>query len=217
MTNKALISPAFEKGHFDGLVDEGKYLRQSSLYKQILPRTQSRPKTSMISASKNLCNLWLIFCAFLWLIKPRNLFTPLETCLLFLMGRNPRFINDLRLPPPVRRRYLCAYKALYNCRDSFTDVMSTLQNHLFMQNKAKFQKVKLNVTKVLTRDYGQLDTWSIRKNEPKTNPNEPKTNPIFADKTPIRTQTNPIQTQTNPISEEKNAVVFGDWPFYLKL
>jgi hypothetical protein len=42
-----------------------------------------------------------------------------------------------------------------------------------MQNKAKFQKVKLNVTEVLTTDYGQMDTWSIRKNEPKTNPNEP--------------------------------------------
>ncbi len=27
----------------------------------------------------------------------RNLFTPLETCLLFLMGRNPLLINDLRL------------------------------------------------------------------------------------------------------------------------
>ena len=55
--------------------------------------------------------------------------------------------------------------------------MSALQIKLFMQNKAKFQKVKLNVNKVLTKDYDQMDTWSIRKNEPKTNPNEPKTNP----------------------------------------
>ncbi len=31
----------------------------------------------------------------------------------------------------------------------------------------------------------KLDTWSIGKNEPKTNP-------ILANKTPIRTQTNPI-------------------------
>ncbi len=35
-----------------------------------------------------------------------------------------------------------------------------------MQNKAKFQKVKLNVTKVLTKDYDQLDTWSIRITKP---------------------------------------------------
>jgi len=47
-----------------------------------------------------------------------------------------------------------------------------------LQNKAKFQKVKSNVNQVLTKDYEQMDTWSIRKNEPKTNPNEPKTNPI---------------------------------------
>ena len=35
----------------------------------------------------------------------------------------------------------------------------------------------MNVNKVLTKNYEQMDTWSIRKNEPKTNPNEPKTNP----------------------------------------
>jgi hypothetical protein len=51
------------------------------------------------------------------------------------------------------------------------------KNKLFMQNKAKFRKVKFNVNKVLTKDYGKMDTWSIRKNEPKTNPNEPKSNP----------------------------------------
>jgi DNA-binding PadR family transcriptional regulator len=67
-----------------------------------------------------------------------------------------------------------------------------------MQNKAKFRKVKLNVTKVLTTDYVQMDTWSIRKNEPKTNPNEPKTNPILAQKTTQQTQTNPKQTQFKP-------------------
>jgi hypothetical protein len=60
------------------------------------------------------------------------------------------------------------------------------KNNLFMQNEPKSPKVKLNVTKV---------TWSIRKNEPKTNPNEPKTNPILAQKTTQRTQTNPKQTQ----------------------
>ncbi len=42
-----------------------------------------------------------------------------------------------------------------------------------MQNEPKFRKVKLNVTKVLTKDYDQMDTWSIRKNEPKRTQNEP--------------------------------------------
>ncbi len=55
---------------------------------------------------------------------------------------------------------------LYNCKEAFTDVMSALQNILFMQNKANFRKVKLNVNKVITKDYDQMDTWSIRKSKP---------------------------------------------------
>jgi len=58
MVKKALISLAFEKGHFNGLVDEGKYLRQSLLYKQILPRTPSRPKTSVFSVPSVANNLF---------------------------------------------------------------------------------------------------------------------------------------------------------------
>jgi len=164
MDKKVHYLPAYEKGHFDGLVDEGKYLRQSLLYKQIIPRpvrrsfseggTPSRLKTSAISAFSAVKNTCLcVFCAFLRLIKPRN-------------QRNLRLIKDLRL---------------YNCRDTFTHVMSALQIHLFMQNKAKFQKVKLNVNKALTKNYEQMDTWSIRKNKPKTNP--------------IQTQTKPKRTQ----------------------
>jgi hypothetical protein len=50
-----------------------------------------------------------------------------------------------------------------------------------MQNKANFKKVKLNVNKVLTRGYDQLDTWSIRKTKP------------------IQSQSKPIQSQLKPI------------------
>jgi hypothetical protein len=64
-----------------------------------------------------------------------------------------------------------------------------------MQNEPNFRKSQVNVTAFIIMNYVQLDTWSIRKNEPKTNPNEPKTNPILADKTPIRTQFKPKQTQ----------------------
>jgi len=66
---------------------------------------------------------------------------------------------------------------LYYCRDSFTDVMSALQIHLFLQNEPNFRKSQVNLSDFITMDYVQMDTWSIRKNEPKTNPNEPKTNP----------------------------------------
>ncbi len=133
---------------------------KSSLLEQSLPRTQSQPKTSMISASKNLCNLLLKICA----ICGKNL-------------RNPWLINDLRL-----------YKALYTCRDSSTGIESYLQIRLFMQNKANFRKVKLNVNQVLTTDYDTLDTWSIRK-----------TKPIQSQSKPIQSQLKPIQSQLKPI------------------
>ncbi len=61
-------------------------------------------------------------------------------------------------------------RCLYNCKETFTDVMSALQIKLFLQNKAKFRKSQMNVNKVLTKDYDKKDTWSIGKNEPKTNP-----------------------------------------------
>jgi hypothetical protein len=70
------------------------------------------------------------------------------------------------------------------------------KNKLFMQNEPKFRKVKFNVTDLLKKNYEQLDTWSIRKNEPNTNPirtqYEPNTNPI---RTQYKPNTNPIQTQ----------------------
>ncbi len=98
--------------------------------------------------------------------------------------RNQWLIKDLRL---------C--KALYDCRDTFTDVMSALQIHLFMQNKANFRKVKFNVTKVLTRNYVQMDTWSIGKNKPNSNPIQSQSNPIKANIMPKQTQFKPNQSQ----------------------
>jgi hypothetical protein len=63
--------------------------------------------------------------------------------------------------------------------------VSALQIELFMQNKAKFQKVKSNVNKVLTMDYGQMDTWSIKKKQSQFKPNTK----------PIRTQYKAKQSQ----------------------
>jgi hypothetical protein len=53
-----------------------------------------------------------------------------------------------------------------------------------MQNKANFQKVKLNVTKVLTKDYDQMDTWSIRI-----------TKPIKANKSQLKPKQTQFQSQ----------------------
>jgi hypothetical protein len=90
------------------------------------------------------------FCAFLWLKNPFN-------------QRNPRLINDLR-----------AYKALYICRETFTDVMSALQIRLFMQNEPKFRKSQMNVNRVLTTDYDKMDTWWSGTKQSQTNPNKAK-------------------------------------------
>jgi len=71
-----------------------------------------------------------------------------------------------------------------------------------MQNKAKFRKSQMNVNKVLTKNYEQMDTWSSGKNEPKTNPTcrgvasgEAGTNPIKANKMPKQTQYKAKQSQ----------------------
>ncbi len=88
---------------------------------------------------------------------------------------------------------------LYNCRDSSTYIESSLQIKLFMQNKPNFQKVKLNVNRVLTKDYEQKDTWSIRK----TKPIQSQLKPIKANQSQFKANIMPKQTQTNPISEPK--------------
>ena len=110
------------------------------------------------------------------------------------------------------------------CVHSFQPLRSTkdyVRNYkLFLQNEPKFRKVKLNVTKVLTRGYEQMDTWSIRKNEPKTNPNKAKFKKAKMNVTSIITKdyenmsnwaiceneakTNPKQTQ---FQGQKNAVL----------
>ncbi len=76
---------------------------------------------------------------------------------------NPRLINDLRL---------C--QALYNCKETFTDVMSPLQIRLFMQNKAKFRKSQMAVNKVLTRDYEKRTLGERGKKQSQTKPNKAK-------------------------------------------
>jgi len=67
-----------------------------------------------------------------------------------------------------------------------------------MQNKANFQKVKFNVNKVLTRDYDQMDTWSIRKTKPIKSQFKANSNPIKANTNPKQSQIKPKQSQIKP-------------------
>ena len=59
-----------------------------------------------------------------------------------------------------------------------TFVEYSLQFNLFMQNEPNFQKVKMNINKVLSRGYEKKTLGERRKNEPKTNPIRTQTNPI---------------------------------------
>ena len=117
----------------------------------------------------------------------------------FLWLKNPRNLRNPRL-----MNYLRAFGI-------FTTVESALQIKLFMQNEPKFRKVKLNVNKVLTRDYDRMDTWSIRK----TKPIKANSKPIKANIMLKRSQTNPKRTQTNPISLPAKAIDKGPGiPYY---
>ncbi len=106
------------------------------------------------------------------------------------------------------------YLRLYICRDTITDVVSALQINLFLQNEPNFRKVKLNVNKVLTREYVQLDTWSIRTKQSQTNPNKPKTNPILANKTTIRIQFKPNLSCRSPLTKQEQTQFY--YPFCLR-
>jgi len=67
-----------------------------------------------------------------------------------------------------------------------------LQIHLFLTNKANFQKSQVNVTVFITRNYGQMDTWSSEKNKANSNPIQTQ---FKANTKPKQTQFKPKQTQ----------------------
>ena len=107
------------------------------------------------------------FCAFLWLYL---------LILAYLSSRsvkicvNPWLINDL------------------HAFGISTTVERALQIRLFMQNKANFRKVKLNVNKVITVDYEKRTLGQHGKNKANTKPIQ----------TQYKANTNPIQSQYKP-------------------
>jgi len=91
-----------------------------------------------------------------------------------------------------------SFKTLTSDPWPLTPVLSTtvecaLQIHPFLTNKANFQKSQVSLSNLSTRDYEQMDTWSIGKNKAKTKPIQSQ----------YKANTKPIQSQTNPISEAK--------------
>ena len=69
-----------------------------------------------------------------------------------------------------------------------TTVECALQIHLFMQNKANFQKSQMNVSCCLTMNYEQRTMNYEIKNKANSNPIQ----------TQFKPNTNPIQTQFKP-------------------
>ena len=156
MVINLLFSRLLKKAILMALWTKASLCIKSSLLEQSLPKTPSRPKTSMTSVNpvilSNFSLFLCAFCAFLWLKNPRNL-------------------RNLRL------KYSCQYSLCL--RGIFTTVERSLQiSPFFMQNEPNFRKSQMNITKVLTRDYKNKCDWTLGENEPKTNPKRTQTNPI---------------------------------------
>jgi hypothetical protein len=81
--------------------------------------------------------------------------------------------------------YLPAYKA------ASTSVEKPLQIDPFMQNKPNFRKAKMNVNKVLTKDYEKRTLGERGKNKPNSNPIKANSKPMKANKMPKQTQYKP--------------------------
>jgi len=169
MAKKHLFSWLLTKAILMALWTKASLCVKSSLLEQSLLRPPSQ--------LKSLCPLWLFslflcaFCAFLWLKNPRN-------------QRNPRLINELRV-----------YKTLYNCRETITDVMDSLQISSFMQNKPNFLDALMSVSTVITGEYENIANFKLGENKPNTNPIKANTKPIKANTKPKQTQYKPKQTQ----------------------
>ncbi|MGB2809358.1 MAG: hypothetical protein WBC22_16570 [Sedimentisphaerales bacterium] len=101
--------------------------------------------------------------------------------------RNQRLINDLRSTKVYVRNY-----------------------NLFMQNKANFRKVKLNVNKVLTKDYEKMDTWWSGKNKPNSNPIQTQYKPNQTQLKPIKCQNKPNSNPNKPNSPRPQTLPI--WP-----
>ena len=78
-----------------------------------------------------------------------------------------------------------------------TTVVRALQIHPFLQNKANFRKVKLNVKRYNKADY-------VKRTLGQSGKNKANSKPIKANSNPISAKNMPKQTQTKPMSKGGN-------------
>ncbi|MHC4543770.1 MAG: hypothetical protein ACYSYL_04475 [Planctomycetota bacterium] len=145
---------------------------KSSLLEQSLPRTPSRQIRSLPAYQVSLWSLPT------YKVGPRNL-------------RNPWLIKDLRL-----------FKVLYNCRETFTDVMSALQIGPIRTNKPNFRKSQMNVSDFITRGYEKRTLGQLGKTNPIQTQYKPNQTQLKPKKRQNKPNSNPKQSQTNPISHD---------------
>ena len=136
---------------------------KSSLSEQSVPRTPSRPKSSVISVAKNLCNLWLLFRAYK---------APGNWHLSTVLGHSTTVEDSLQISSFMQNKA--------NLLDAQMNVSIFLQmtyenksNRTLGENKPNSnpnkpnsRKAKMNVNLTLTKDYRKKDDFSVRINKP---------------------------------------------------
>jgi hypothetical protein len=143
------------------------------------------------------------FCAFLWLtitvlswqqirLRLKGLHNFAFYILIFafsFQSLTPRPSSFTPNPSPFAPNVIVRnYLRLYICKDTFTNVVSALQNHFFMQNKPNFLDDQMNVSSFIATNYEQRTMNYEIKNKPKTNPIQSQYKP----------NTKPIRTQFKP-------------------
>ncbi len=91
------------------------------------------------------------------------------------------------------------------------------QKTLFMQNKAKFKKARMNVSSVITKDY---DNWTLGergKNKPKTKPKQTQTKPIQTRRLSGVSKAPAALERSKTLSGVKCAGVWGQKPTFSKI
>ena len=168
MDKKHLFSRLLNKAISMALWTKASLCVKSSLSEQSLPRTLSRLKTSMISASKNLYNLLLKICAIcgknqrnqrlMNYLHAFGIFTTVESALQI----RPFMQNE----PNFRKSQMNVNKLLTKDYEKKTLGERGKKQSQTNPNKANYKKAKMNVTSYINVDYENISNWAICENEP---------------------------------------------------
>jgi len=156
MANKTPFSPASEKGHFDGLVDEGKPLRQKLAFRAEFAKNTKLAENlrkSAPSASKNSCS----FVDYQYAIRSTNSYV-----------RN--YQQNMQNEPNFRKSQVNVTFFITMNYDQM-DTWSIRKNEPKTNpNEPKVKMGKINITTCLTMNYEQR-TMNDEKKRTQNEPN----------------------------------------------